>query len=321
MAIWSKTLITLKNGEQAEAIAPVIISASRRTDIPAFYAHWFQEQLEAGYCQWKNPVNGKISYISFSKAMVFVFWSKNPRPFFPVIEELHKRSLGFYFQFTLNDYENEGLESNLPPLSIRIETFRALSRKIGAERVIWRFDPLIKTANLDAHTLLKRIEAIAEKLAGYTDILVFSFVDIKTYRKVISRLNKTKSSAAEWSIDEQKMLATALAAIGRQYGMKVETCAETADFSALGIDHGRCIDDRLIAKLFPREMGVREFLFGTADADPSTTETHYKKLKDKGQRKACGCILSKDIGMYDTCPFNCVYCYANSVKGSQKRMD
>ena len=156
----------------------MIISASRRTDIPAFYAEWFFRRLEAGYCAWVNPFNQKKMYVSFKNCRVVVFWSKNPEPILPYLHKLDERGIHYYFQFTLNDYEQEGFEPNVPELERRIETFRKLSGMIGKERVIWRFDPLIVTPSLSTDMLLARIERIGDSLKGCTEKLVFSFVDV-----------------------------------------------------------------------------------------------------------------------------------------------
>ena len=180
----TKLTITDQNGVTHDATAPVIISASRSTDIPAFYAKWFFNRLEAGYCVWYNPFNQRPMHISFKNCKFIVFWTKNPEPILPYLKELDKRGIKYYFQFTLNDYENEKFEPCLPKLEKRIETFKELSQKIGKERVIWRFDPLILTPNLTTRDLLKRIWNIGNKIFGCTEKLVFSFVDVAAYKKV-----------------------------------------------------------------------------------------------------------------------------------------
>ena len=135
-------------GQFVEAIEPIIVSASRSTDIPAFYAKWFINRLCKGYCVWYNPFNQKPMYVSFAKTKVVVFWTKNPAPIIPYLPELDRRGIHYYFQMTLNDYENENLEPNVPTLEKRIDTFKRLSDLIGKEQVIWRFDPLIVTKDL-----------------------------------------------------------------------------------------------------------------------------------------------------------------------------
>ena len=145
-----------KNGEVVEASAPVIISASRSTDIPAFYAQWFMNRLRAGYCVWYNPFNQKPMYISFAKTKVVVFWTKNPEPMIPFLPELDKMGIHYYFQITLNDYVEEGFEPCVGDAAHRIEVFQRISNIIGPEKVIWRFDPLILTKELTPRRLLNK---------------------------------------------------------------------------------------------------------------------------------------------------------------------
>ena len=168
----------------------VIISASRSTDIPAFYAKWFFNRLAKGYCVWYNPFNQQPMYISFKNCKVVVFWTKNPAPIIPYLPELDKRGIHYYFQVTLNDYVKEGFEPNVPSLAKRVETFKKLSSLIGKERVIWRFDPMIVTPRLTPRMLLTKVWHIGNELKGYTNKLVFSFVDVKAYRKVQNNLVK-----------------------------------------------------------------------------------------------------------------------------------
>ena len=164
---WNKIEIKTENGEKVFAQAPVIVSASRATDIPAFYSDWFFECLEKGYLKWKNPFNGVPLYVSFKNTRLIVFWSKNPKPVIKHLDYL-KKNINYYFQFTLNDYDKENLERNVPKLEKRIETFIELSEKIGREKVIWRFDPLFMTNELGVDELLKKVENIGNQLKNYT---------------------------------------------------------------------------------------------------------------------------------------------------------
>ena len=190
----TKANIHTDKQKYVEAIAPIIISASRSTDIPAFYAKWFFNRLAKGYCVWYNPFNRQQKiYVSFARCKVIVFWTKNPKPILPYLHELDERGIHYYFQVTLNDYVNEGFEPNVLSVEERIKTFRELSERIGRERVIWRFDPLILAPTITPRMLLSRIWKIGNQLKGYTDKLVFSFVDVKTYRKVQNNLLKETS--------------------------------------------------------------------------------------------------------------------------------
>lgn len=150
-----KTIITTQAGVEVEAQAPVIISASHSMDIPSFYADWFMERLQQGYVKWKNPFNGTPIYVSFQNTRLIVFWSKNPKPMMKHLKYLDEHNLNYYFLYTLNDYEQEGIEKGVPKLADRIETFQKLSEEIGKEKVIWRFDPLILTDKLGVDELLR----------------------------------------------------------------------------------------------------------------------------------------------------------------------
>lgn len=332
----NKTYIKTDLGEDVEATAPVIISASRSTDIPAFYAKWFFNRLEKGYCIWYNPFNQKPMYISFAKCKVIVFWTKNPKPIIPYLHELDKRGIHYYFQVTLNDYVAEGFEPNVPSLSERIETFKELSKLIGKERVIWRYDPIIVTDTLTPKEHLKRIADIGTQLKNFTDKLVFSFVDVKTYRKVQNNLIKETNcftretiEMAEPSAAQRNEIITGLCNIRdewkkQDWNIQLATCAEEFDYEQYGIEHNRCIDGELMEKLWADDKELVYYLHTGELPTPTlfgvpTIPVNKKNLKDKGQRKICGCMVSKDIGMYNTCNHLCVYCYANTTKEVVKK--
>jgi DNA repair photolyase len=315
---WNKIEILNDNCEKVEAQAPIIISASRSTDIPAFYSDWFVKRWEKGYVKWKNPFNGKYLYVSFKNARAVVFWSKNPKPMLKHLEFIKKNIKNFYFQFTLNDYDAEGFEGTVPKLDKRIETFKEISNKIGKERVIWRFDPLILTDKIDVSELLSRIEYIGTQLKDYTDKLVFSFADIKTYNKVQNNLKKEKIIYKEFTQNDMISFAQGLNEKNIKLGLQIATCAENIALEKYNIFHNKCIDDDLLIKLFNSDSELMNFL-GVEIQQPDLfsdikTITKKKNLKDKGQRELCGCIQSKDIGQYNTCPHECVYCYANTSK-------
>lgn len=326
--------ITIKNdnGKLVEATAPVIISASRSTDIPAFFAKWFFNRLAKGYCVWYNPFNQQPMYISFKRCRAVIFWTKNPAPILPYLSELDKRGIHYYFQVTLNDYVKEGFEPHVPSVDSRIETFQKLSGMIGKERVIWRFDPLIVTKDITPRDLLRRIWSIGNQLNGYTEKLVFSFVDVKAYRKVQNNLVKETTYFTKDNVEYAEMTEiqrreiieglVKLREIWRDGGwnLSMATCGEDVDFEGYGIEHNRCIDGELMKRIFADDEEFVYYLhtlkwperdmFGEIPPIPTKT----KKVKDTGQRKACGCMVSKDIGMYNTCRHFCVYCYANTSK-------
>lgn len=327
-----KVSLTLPNGETVTAIAPTIVSVSRATDIPAFYAEWFFRRLEEGYSVWENPFNGVRSYISFQNTRFIVFWSKNPRPLLAHIDKLRERGIGCYIQFTLNDYEREGLEKGVPPLSERIKTFKTLVERMGHGRVVWRFDPMILTDNISIDSLIEKVRGVGDQLAGYTDKLVFSFADIAGYAKVRRNLERGGVRYADWTTSQMTEFAYRLSAMNKERGWNysIATCGENVDLSPFGIEHNKCIDDELIIRIahedneLMRHLGAKihrrsDSLFDMMPPNAiMINEDLYairrKGGKDRGQRTFCGCVSSKDIGQYDTCPHMCEYCYANTSK-------
>ena len=327
-----KIKLILENSDIVEATAPYIISASRSTDIPAFYAKWFFNRLAKGYCTWYNPFNQQKMYISFKNCKVVVFWTKNPKSIIPYLHILDEMGIHYYFQVTLNDYVKEGFEPNVPFVEERVKTFIELSKMIGKEKVIWRFDPLIITPTIGPRDLLTRIWNVGNKLKGYTDKLVFSFVDIKAYRKVQNNLVKETISFTKEDVEntaanyaQRIEIVEGLAKIREAWhkdgwNIQMATCAEDIDLETYGIEHNRCIDGELMKRIFAGDKELVYYLhtlkwpekdmFGEIPPIPEK----LKKVKDTGQRKVCGCMVSKDIGMYNTCRHLCVYCYANTSK-------
>ena len=328
---WEKINIQRENGEWAEAQAPLIVSASRSTDIPAFYSDWFFHRLNVGYSAWTNPFNGIKSYVSYQNTRFIVFWSKNPFPLIRHLDYLNQRGIGCYIQYSLNDYEKEHLEKGVPPLDFRIKTFKQLVDKLGKGRVIWRFDPLLLTTDISIESLLQKIEHIGDQLRGYTEKLVFSFADILLYRKVKSNLKKNNIPYIDWTHDMMCNFAQRLVQLNAKWGYELATCGEKFDFE--GVKHNHCIDDELIIRFAYSDAALMKFLkvqihplpvpdiFGQtaplpqdAIVLPNGTYATHGNNQDKGQRQFCGCINSKDIGEYNTCPHLCEYCYANASK-------
>ena len=246
--------------------------------------------------------------------------------------DLDKLGILYYFQVTLNDYEKEKFEPNIPPLSQRIETFKKLSKLIGKEKVIWRFDPLILSNDINPRTLLTRIWHIGNELKGHTNKLVFSFIDVKAYRKVQNNLiketdyfSKENIETAEPTNEQINELVEGLVKIRETWakdGWKISmaTCAEEVDIEKYGIEHNRCIDGELMKQIFSNDKDLIYYLnYGKLPeknlfGEESNISLKPVNLKDKGQRKICGCMISKDIGMYNTCRHFCVYCYANTSR-------
>lgn len=307
---------SLQGRHHVSAIAPLIISASRSTDIPAFYGEWFARRLAAGYVTWKSPFGGRPVYVSFAKARLFAFWSKNPAPFLPVLDTLDREGYGYFFLFTLNDYENEGLEPGLPSLSERITMFRHLAGRLGPGRVIWRFDPLLLSETVSVCDLLDRLQCVGDALHPYLKRLVISFIDIAKYPRVQRNLSAAGCQGVrEFSDNEVTELAEGLSALNERWKASITSCGERRDLSKYGIGREGCISADLISSEFYKDRVLMEFLGIPQQVTPDGTGRRKippRSLKDPGQRSTCSCIVSKDIGQYSTCPHGCVYCYANA---------
>ena len=270
----------------------MIISASRRTDIPAFYAEWMLHRLRAGYCTVANPFNrNQVSRISLRPEDVdaIVFWTRNPRPLMRYLPELDCRGYRYYFQFTILGYPRE-IDPQCPSAETAVQTFRELSERLGPTRVIWRYDPIVFTALTPPTFHRENFQGLAESLRGYTRRSVVSLVDM--YRKTECRMRNlegTPASVQPCDAAELQPLMCELAELARLNGMDIVSCAEEIDLRPFGIRPGKCVDDQVIAEAF----GVEVF-----------------KSKDPSQRKTCGCVVSRDIGMYESCLCGCQYCYA-----------
>lgn len=271
----------------------MIISCSRRSDIPAFYSNWFFNRLSEGYVLVRNPVNPRqVRKVSLTPPDVdcIVFWTKDPAP---VLDRLNLlKEYHFYFQFTLTPYD-KNIEPHLPPKTDIIDTFLKLSGKIGAESMIWRYDPILlsKTISVDYH--IDHFGDIAWQLSGHTRKCMISFMDM--YRHIQGRMADLSVRPPDEL--EIRLLAKNIAQIAKGFGMQVETCAEKIDLADYDIGRGKCIDDRLISELTGTKLNIG---------------------KDKYQRELCGCAASVDIGEYNTCTHGCRYCYANV---SQKKIE
>ena len=333
MASWQHSEIVI-DGQTVKAQAPLIVSASRSTDIPAFYADWFFYRLDkAGYSAWTNPFNGVKSYVSYKDTRFIVFWSKNPKPLLRHLPILKQRGIGCYIQYSLNDYEEEGLEKNVPPIEQRIETFKQLTNALGKGHVIWRFDPLVLTDSINIDKLLDKVENIGNQLLGCTEKLVFSFADILSYRKVQANLQKANINYIDWQENQMREFARRLSVLNQKWGYELATCGEKIDLTEFGVKKNHCVDDELIIKLAYDDKKLMDYLkvkfypmpqkslFGDSESLPDSAiilpngmYALHGDNKDKGQRAFCGCIKSKDIGEFNTCVHGCEYCYANASK-------
>ncbi len=272
----------------------MIVSVSRRTDIPALYSQWFMNRMRQGWCLVPNPFNpNQVSWVSLSTAEVdaFVFWSRNPRPLMRHLDELDDMGCRYYFLFTLIGYPDR-IDPGSPRQDLSIRTFQELSARVGPERVIWRYDPIVLSSLSGTGFHESNFRLLARELKGATGRSVISFVE--PYRKARARMEAAARGSAD-PVDFGSLpirgLLSAISEAARENGMEIFSCASKQDLSEFGINPSKCIDAELISKLFSIEI----------DAP-----------KDTRQRKECGCAASRDIGVYDTCLFGCSYCYATS---------
>lgn len=270
----------------------MILSVSRRTDIPAFYSEWFINRIKDGFVYVRNPFNyNQISKINISPENVdcIVFWSKNPKS---IIEKLHildDLNYKYYFQFTITPY-NKDLEKNMANKKEIINTFIELSKLIGKNKVILRYDPILISKKYDIDYHIKAFDKLCASLHNYTERVIFSFLD--DYNKV--KRNMRDINIREITEDDMKRIAYKFKKITDQYGLSIETCAEEIDLKEEGINHGKCIDGDLIESIIGNKI--------------------KNKNKLDGNRQYCGCMKCIDIGQYDSCIHNCLYCYANVNK-------
>lgn len=265
----------------------MIVSASRRTDIPSYYSEWMLNRLKEEYVLVRNPMNiHQVSKIDLSPSVVdaLVFWTKNPTPMLQHLDEL--KDYIYYFQFTLSAYGPD-VERTLPSKNkVIIPTFRKLSQEIGKEKVVWRYDPIFFNERYTMQYHCKYFEVLASKLAGYTEKCTISFMDLyRNTERNIKPLNIVKDTR-----EMQEELLQRFVEIARQYELYIDACAEIGDFHKFGVEHAHCIDRERIERIGGFKLDVE---------------------KDTNQRAECGCVASIDIGAYNTCKNGCLYCYAN----------
>jgi hypothetical protein len=270
----------------------MIISASRRTDIPAFYSNWFMNRIRAGFVLVRNPFNAlQLRHVSLAVADVdaIVFWTRNARKLIPHLPELDRRGYRYYFQYTITGYPS-ALEKSVPGLDQALRTFAELSEQVGPERVLWRYDPILLSSlsGIDEHR--RRFATIAAALAGKTSRVTISVAEFyQKTRKNLGRVEGLTCTDLAQDPSQLQALVANLAGMAAQHGMDMHTCASGIDLTNAGATSGKCIDEHRLKTVF----GV-----------------DYPLLKDKGQRPACGCVQSVDIGEYNTCLHGCAYCYA-----------
>lgn len=268
----------------------MIVSASYRTDIPAFYGPWFLERLRAGVCRVVNPYGGPDSEIALTPEAVegFVFWTRNAKPFLPALAEVRARGFPFVVQYTVTGYPRE-LEPSVVPASQAVAVIAELARRYGKHTVVWRYDPVFLTSLTPPDWHRAHFAELAAALAGATGEVVLSFAQI--YAKTRANSDRAaKRHGFSWSDPEpaEKVdLLGDLAAIAADHGIQPTLCTQP-ELAASGIAPARCIDVARLADVAGRPIEAR----------------------NKGNRPGCLCAESRDIGAYDSCPHGCVYCYA-----------
>lgn len=268
-----------------------IISASRRTDIPALYMEWFMQRVRAGHAVYPNPFGGTLHRVSLLPEDVhsIVFWSKHYGPLLPHLEELLDRGYRPCFHYTINGAPR-AMEPHVPPWELSVRIFRELASRTSPRQVLWRFDPIVLTSELDQAFYLNRFREIGSRLAGFTERCYFSFAAF--YRKTKAKMAREGILWGEPSLEEKKELAFQLAELAHGFGMELLACCQE-DLLQYGIAMGRCVDGELLSGLLPDRPPI---------------------LTPRPTRPGCGCTASRDIGMYDTCPLGCVYCYATQSR-------
>jgi hypothetical protein len=277
-----------------------VISASRRTDIPAFYIDWFMNCLRKGYVRWANPFSKAIYEVSLQPedVSVIVFWSKNYKPLLPYLDELDSKGYRAVFHFTINGLPHL-FKPRIPDTSEMIECAKVLARRYGPESVLWRYDPIVISNITDKNYHIAHFQKLCAALEGSVKQCFFSFVCFysKVQRNMEALARRTGIECHDIPKEDKIALATDLAEIAENHGIEMRSCC--GDYLVGGrIKKAHCVDADLLRKLFPDRIF---------------------DLAERPTRKECGCFESTDIGAYNTCMHGCVYCYANANPASAER--
>ncbi len=276
----------------------MIISATRRTDIPSFYGEWLLNRLREGYVLIQNPYNeNRYSKAILTKEAVdiIVFWTKNPIPFIKYLDEIDKMGYVYYFQFTMTPYDRS-IERNLPNKKELLDSFIYLSNRLGSEKMVWRYDPIIIDDKFTVEYHVKMFNFMASKLKGYTNRCIISFVD--DYKNVTRRMGSNPANLL--TKDKINEIAKSFSQIAKGNNIELFTCSEEVDLSFYNIKKSACIDKELIEKILGTKVNVKI---------------------DRNQREECRCVESIEIGTYNCCDNGCNYCYAlQSEESSNNNM-
>lgn len=275
----------------------MLISASYKTDIPAFYADWLLARLAAGFCRMTNPWSGEVYEIPLTPGTVdgFVLWTRNIRPLADRLDMVGAIA-PFFVQYTVTGYPR-ALETSTVAPARAVAEIRALADRYGPRAAVWRYDPILFTSLTPADWHIETFARLARALRGAVDEAVVSFAHV--YRKTRRNLEAAAQSGFTWrdpKAEEKRALAARLAAIAEDNGMAFRVCAQ-ADVVPPGGALARCIDADRLSDIAGRPIAAPV----------------------KGNRPDCLCHRSRDIGAYDTCPHGCVYCYAVNAPDRAKR--
>lgn len=277
----------------------MIISASYKTDIPAFYGSWFRNRLAAGFVRVANPYGGKPFTVDLrpEAAEAFVFWTRNAGPFLDTLDMLADRRRHFMVQVTVTGYPR-ALERSVIETDRAVAQIREMARRFGPRSVVWRYDPVLITDLTPPDFHVRNFAALAADLAGAVDEVVLSFATI--YRKTGANLTRLEREAGiAWrdpGAEEKRALLARLAETARDHGIQPTLCAQP-DLLSAALTPAACIDIVRLSDVAGRDISGRE----------------------KGNRPGCACAESRDIGAYDSCPHGCLYCYAVGRPETAKR--
>lgn len=268
----------------------MIVSASYRTDIPAFYGEWFANRLRAGYCTAVNPYNRRPYRVPLKPGDVdgFIFWTKDLSKFHPVLAEVKERDLPFVVQYTITVYP-QALERRASGLARPVEDMKYLAGEYGPRAAVWRYDTMLVTSltPLDYHR--EKFRMLAGLLEGSTDEVVVSFAHM--YAKTRRRLERAAGvHGFTWEDpceEDKRRFLGELAVIARERKMRLTVCGQRGLLSP-GVEDASCVNAQRLSDIAGRPI----------------------EAAGRSHRDGCGCHASRDIGAFDTCPYGCVYCYA-----------
>jgi hypothetical protein len=271
-----------------------VISASRRTDIPAFHAEWFMKRIRDRSVDVVSPFGGKQFEVSLdpSDVIAILFWTKNASPLLPYLDELARRGHCFTFLYTINNYPTS-MEPNVPELCHTLEAVEAMTQRYSSSVLRWRYDTIVLTDVLNREWHTRNFDYLCAKLSSYVKECIFSFCDY--YKKTIRNMERMEPNYYRPDNTECMAIAEELAAIARSRGISLSSCAHDLLVSD-AISKARCIDPVFLARV----------------TDSDERRRSLTKLRTTPTRHECGCAASRDIGAYDTCLHGCAYCYANT---------